>query len=163
LASGWATAAGCAARTPRPGPPATSGCWNHIAGSPEAAGQLAGSLSRFGGPGVQRLAFLVDDIDSAVRDCSAQGIDFLPTPSAYYDRLASRLPARRGQIAELRATSVLADRDEWGYLLQLFTRSPYPRNTVFYELVQRRRACGFGGANIKALYEAVARADIAAE
>jgi 4-hydroxymandelate synthase len=126
-------------------------------------GQLAGSLSRFGGPGVQHLAFLVDDIDSAVRDCSAQGIDFLPTPSAYYDRLASRLAALRGQIAELRATSVLADRDEWGYLLQLFTRSPYPRNTVFYELVQRRGACGFGGANIKALYEAVAREDIAAE
>ena len=128
----------------------------------QLAGQLAGSLSRFGGPGVQHLAF-VDDIDSAVRDCSAQGIDYLPTPSAYYHRLASRLPARRGQISELRATSVLADRDEWGYLLQLFTRSPYPRNTVFYELVQRRGACGVGGANIKAVYEAVAREDIAAE
>ena len=52
---------------------------------------------------------------------------------------------------------VLADRDEWGYLLQLFTRSPYKRNTLFYELVQRRGARGFGSANIKALYEAVER------
>jgi 4-hydroxymandelate synthase len=52
---------------------------------------------------------------------------------------------------------VLADRDEWGYLLQLFTRSPYQRNTLFYELVQRRGARGFGVANIRALYEAVER------
>jgi 4-hydroxymandelate synthase len=56
---------------------------------------------------------------------------------------------------------VLADRDEWGYLLQLFTRSPYQRNSVFYELVQRRGARGFGSANIRALYEAVERGGLA--
>jgi len=71
--------------------------------------------------------------------------------------LAGRLPGITAEIADLRATSVLADRDEWGYLLQLFTRSPYQRNTLFYELVQRRGARGFGAANIKALYEAVER------
>jgi 4-hydroxymandelate synthase len=63
----------------------------------------------------------------------------------------------------LRAANVLADRDEWGYLLQLFTRSPYKRNTLFYELVQRRGARGFGGSNIRALYEAVERDGLAGE
>ena len=120
-------------------------------------GQLEGFLSRYGGPGVQHLAFLVDDIVSAVLDYGGRGIGFLTTPRAYYDMLAERLPAIRGEIADLRSANVLADRDEWGYLLQLFTRSPYQRNTVFYELVQRRGARGFGGANIKALYEAVER------
>lgn len=120
-------------------------------------GQLEGFLSRYAGPGVQHLAFLVDDIVSAVRDFGDSGVDFLSTPRAYYDMLAERLPAIRGEITDLRATNVLADRDEWGYLLQLFTRSPYPRNTVFYELVQRRGARGFGSSNIKALYEAVER------
>lgn len=56
----------------------------------------------------------------------------------YYDMLVERLPDMCGQIAELRASHVLADRDEWGYLLQLFTRSPHERNTLFYELIQRR-------------------------
>jgi 4-hydroxymandelate synthase len=121
------------------------------------AGQLDGFISRNGGPGVQHLAFLVDDIISAVREAGGRGIAFLPTPRAYYDMLGERLPAIQGEIADLRATDILADRDEWGYLLQLFTRSPYKRNTLFYELVQRRGARGFGSANIKALYEAVER------
>jgi 4-hydroxymandelate synthase len=125
-------------------------------------GQVQGFLSRYGGPGVQHLAFLVDDIVSAVRDYGARGIDFLCTPSTYYDMLAERLPAIQSEITDLRSMNVLADRDEWGYLLQLFTRSPYPRNTVFYELVQRRGARGFGSANIKALYEAVERDGLAA-
>jgi 4-hydroxymandelate synthase len=120
-------------------------------------GQLEGFLSRYGGQGVQHLAFLVDDIVSAVRDYGDRGIEFLTTPRSYYDMLAERLPAIREEISGLRATNVLADRDEWGYLLQLFTRSPYKRNTMFYELVQRRGARGFGVANIKALYEAVER------
>ncbi len=124
-------------------------------------GQLEGFLSRYAGPGVQHLAFLVDDIVSAVRDYGGRGIEFLATPRSYYEMLAERLPAIQGEIADLRATNVLADRDEWGYLLQIFTRSPYPRNTVFYELVQRRGARGFGGANIKALYEAVERDGLA--
>jgi 4-hydroxymandelate synthase len=124
-------------------------------------GQLEGFLVRYGGPGVQHLAFLVDDIISAVRDYGDRGIDFLSTPSMYYKMLADRLPDIRAEIAGLRSTNVLADRDEWGYLLQLFTRSPYKRNTMFYELVQRRGARGFGVANIKALYEAVERDGLA--
>jgi len=124
-------------------------------------GQIEGFLSRNDGPGVQHLAFGVDDIISAVHEFSGRGIDFLRTPGAYYDMLAVRLPGIRAEIADLRAADVLADRDEWGYLLQLFTRSPYPRNTLFYELIQRRGARGFGSANIKALYEAVERDGLA--
>jgi 4-hydroxymandelate synthase len=120
-------------------------------------GQLEGFISRYAGPGVQHLAFLVDDIVSAVRGFGQSGVEFLRSPDAYYEMLAHRLPAITAEIADLRATNVLADRDEWGYLLQLFTRSPYPRNTLFYELVQRRGARGFGAANIRALYEAVER------
>lgn len=120
-------------------------------------GQLEGFISRYGGWGVQHLAFLVDDIVSAVRDYSDRGVGFMYTPGTYYDILTERLPDIQAEIADLRATNVLACRDEWGYLLQLFTRSPYKRNTVFYELVQRRGARGFGSANIKALYEAVER------
>jgi 4-hydroxymandelate synthase len=124
-------------------------------------GQIDGFLSRNDGPGVQHLAFGVDDIISAVHDFSGQEIEFLHTPGAYYDMLAARLPGIQPEIADLRTADVLADRDEWGYLLQLFTRSPYRRNTLFYELIQRRGARGFGGANIKALYEAVERDGLA--
>jgi 4-hydroxymandelate synthase len=121
------------------------------------SGQVEAFLSRNGGPGVQHLAFLTMDIISAVHEFRGHGVEFLRTPAAYYDMLAKRLPAVHDKIADLRASDVLADCDEWGYLLQLFTRSPYTRNTLFYELVQRDGARGFGSANIKALYEAVER------
>jgi 4-hydroxymandelate synthase len=122
-----------------------------------SAGQLDAFLERNGGPGVQHLAFLVDEIVPAVRDFEAGGVAFLRTPGAYYDALTDRLGELSLEISDLRATNVLADRDEWGYMLQLFTRSPYHRSTLFYELIQRRGARGFGSANIKALYEAVER------
>jgi 4-hydroxymandelate synthase len=129
--------------------------------SDKKAGQVEAFISRNGGSGVQHLAFLVDDIVSAVREFRGRGIEFLSTPGAYYDMLSERLPDIRADIADLRDTHVLADRDEWGYLLQLFTRSPYKRNTMFYEFVQRRGARGFGSANIRALYEAVERDGLA--
>jgi 4-hydroxymandelate synthase len=124
-------------------------------------GQIEGYISRNDGPGVQHLAFEVGDIISAVHEFNGRGIEFLRTPGRYYDMLATRLPGIQAEIADLRAADVLADCDEWGYLLQLFTRSPYPRNTLFYEFIQRRGARGFGGANIKALYEAVERDGLA--
>ena len=121
------------------------------------AGQLDAFLARNGGAGVQHLAFRVEEIVPAVRDFREAGVDFLHTPGAYYDALTDRLHELSLEIADLRETNVLADRDEWGYLLQLFSRSPHPRNTLFYELIQRRGARGFGSANIRALYEAVER------
>jgi 4-hydroxymandelate synthase len=118
-------------------------------------GQLDAFLSRNGGPGVQHLAFAVDDIRRGVSEFRGHGVEFLHTPDSYYDRLAMRLPDIQEEIARLRAANVLVDREEWGYLMQVFTRSPYERNTLFYELIERRGARGFGSANIRALYEAV--------
>jgi 4-hydroxymandelate synthase len=129
----------------------------------KSPGQLNAFLHRNGGPGVQHLAFLVDDIIPAVREFQDRGVEFLSTPSAYYEMLVGRFPDMQEEISDLQAANVLADRDEWGYLLQLFTRSPHERNTLFYELIQRRGARGFGSANIRALYEAVERDRLAAE
>jgi len=126
-------------------------------GSPTGSGQLDAFLRRNDGPGVQHLALLVDDIVAAVTEAAARGVAFLQTPAPYYDALAERFPDMPAEVGRLRTTNVLADRDEWGYLLQLFTRSPHPRNTLFYEFIQRHGARGFGSANIRALYEAVER------
>ncbi|HEY0935849.1 MAG TPA: VOC family protein, partial [Trebonia sp.] len=123
----------------------------------KSPGQLNDFLARNGGPGVQHLAFAVDHLIPVVEEFSGRGVEFLSVPSGYYDKLAERLPALSAQIGQLRASSVLADRDEWGYLLQVFTRSPHQRNTLFYEFIQRQGAHGFGSANIRALYEAVER------
>lgn len=131
--------------------------------STREAGQVDGFLERNGGAGVQHLAFLVDDIVTAVRAHRADGVEFLTTPDAYYTQLTERVGHLHETIMDLRSTGVLADRDEWGYLLQLFSRSPHRRNTLFYELIQRRGAQGFGSANIRALYESVERERWAAD
>ncbi|MGA4846190.1 4-hydroxyphenylpyruvate dioxygenase [Streptomyces sp. G5(2025)] len=120
-------------------------------------GQINQFLNAHNGPGVQHLAFLVDDIVGSVRSLGDSGVAFLRTPGAYYDLLNERVSGMADRIADLRETNVLVDRDEWGYLLQIFTRSPYPRSTLFYEYIQRNGARGFGSSNIKALYEAVER------
>lgn len=120
-------------------------------------GQINSFLEAHGGPGVQHLAFLVDDIVGSVRTLGERGVAFLHTPGTYYDLLTQRVSGMADRIADLRETNVLVDRDEWGYLLQIFTRSPYPRGTLFYEYIQRNGARGFGSSNIKALYEAVER------
>lgn len=126
-------------------------------------GQLDAFLERNSGPGVQHLAFLVDDIVPAVHEMRERGAVFLQTPASYYDMLMDRIPEMRTKVAELRDANVLADHDEWGHLLQLFTRSPHPRNTLFYELIQRSGARGFGSSNIRALYEAVERDRLVAD
>ncbi|MFI1970720.1 4-hydroxyphenylpyruvate dioxygenase [Streptomyces cinnamoneus] len=127
------------------------------------AGQIDAFLDKNNGPGVQHLAFLVDEIVPAVHELRGRGVDFLSTPAAYYGLLERRFPEMAGEIADLKGADVLADRDEWGYLLQLFTRSPYARGTLFYELVQRRGSRGFGSSNIRSLYEAIELDRVAAE
>ena len=126
--------------------------------STKKPGQIDEFLHRNGGAGVQHLAFLVDEIIPTVLEFEARGIEFLQTPGTYYDALADRITDLGETIAELRKTNVLADRDEWGHLLQLFARSPFERRTLFFELIQRHGAQGFGSSNIRALYEAVERA-----
>lgn len=127
------------------------------------AGQLDAFLERNAGPGVQHLAFQVDDIIGSVGRLQQQEVEFLATPGMYYDALAARLPDLTDNINALRATGVLADRDEYGDLLQIFTRSPFERNTLFFELIQRKGSRGFGSRNIRALYEAVERDRLVAE
>ncbi|GAB2810931.1 VOC family protein [Streptomyces daliensis] len=129
----------------------------------KGTGQLDAFLERNGGPGVQHLAFLVEDIIPTVREYRDRGMEFLTVPDTYYDSLEKRLPGMRAEVGMLRSAQVLADRDEWGDLLQLFSRSPYERNTLFYELIQRRGSRGFGSSNIRALYEAVERDRLTAE
>jgi 4-hydroxymandelate synthase len=121
-------------------------------------GQIDDFLESHQGPGVQHVAFRTDDIAHAVRTCSERGVGFLTTPGTYYDALAERLgPASGIPVAALRELDVLVDQDHGGHLLQIFTRSVHARRTFFFELIERRGAATFGTANIKALYEAVAR------
>jgi 4-hydroxyphenylpyruvate dioxygenase len=109
------------------------------------------------GPGAQHIALTTDDIVSTVEHLRSRGVTFLPTPDAYYDDL----PARVGSIDEspqdLRRLGILVDRDDEGYLLQVFTRPLGDRPTVFFEIIQRRGARGFGEGNFKALFEALER------
>ncbi|MBS2531154.1 4-hydroxyphenylpyruvate dioxygenase [Catenulispora sp. NF23] len=120
-------------------------------------GQIDEFLQAHGGAGVQHLAFLTQDILSAVPRLRNQGVEFLETPDSYYDRLPERLGDLGLPIEALRETDVLADRDSWGHIFQIFTRSMHTRRTLFFELIDRHGAQTFGSGNIKALYEAVAR------
>lgn len=113
-----------------------------------------------GGPGVQHLGMLSNDIVKATRDLSARGIQFLHTPPTYYDVLEGRIGEIDEDIAALRELNILADRDEWGYLLQIFTKPLQARPTFFIEIIQRRNARGFGGGNVKALFEAIEREQV---
>lgn len=120
------------------------------------SGQIDDFLDRHGGAGVQHIAFSTLDIAMAIRQCMDQGVRFLPTPASYYDALASRLGPDL-PVATLRELGILADKDHWGVMFQIFTESRHPRRTFFYELIERRGALNFGTRNIKALYEAVER------
>lgn len=120
-------------------------------------GQIDGFVRSHGGAGVQHVAFRTDDIAAAIRALSGHGIRFLSTPPSYYDSLTARLGPLGVPVETLRELSILADRDKWGAMFQIFTESRHPRRTLFYELIDRRGARTFGSNNIKALYEAVER------
>lgn len=118
-------------------------------------GQIDQFLDSHGGAGVQHLALLTADIAHAVRALSARGVKFLAAPADYYRRLEPRLGALAIPVEVLREANVLADRDKWGQLFQIFARSTHERDTFFVELIERRGALTFGSGNIKALYEAL--------
>jgi 4-hydroxyphenylpyruvate dioxygenase len=119
--------------------------------------QIDEYLEFYGGPGVQHVALATDDIVAAVRAMRAAGVAFLATPSSYYDTLGQWVGDTRVPLAELRELSILADRDEDGYLLQIFTQPVQDRPTVFFELIERHGSLGFGKGNFKALFEAIER------
>jgi 4-hydroxyphenylpyruvate dioxygenase len=126
-----------------------------------AAGQRKSQIDEYlefyGGPGVQHIALATDDIVASVRAMTAAGVEFLPTPGSYYDEFGSWVGQTRVHVDELRELGILADRDEDGYLLQIFTQPVQDRPTVFFELIERHGSEGFGKGNFKALFEAIER------
>ncbi|MGX9213663.1 VOC family protein [Mycobacteroides abscessus subsp. abscessus] len=118
--------------------------------------RVPGVLSR---PGVQHLALATNDILATVDALREEGIEFLATPDSYYEdpELRARIGQVRVPIEELQKRGILVDRDEDGYLLQIFTRPLVDRPTVFFELIERHGSLGFGIGNFKALFEAIER------
>jgi 4-hydroxyphenylpyruvate dioxygenase len=119
--------------------------------------QIDEYLEFYGGPGVQHIALATNDIVGAVRGMRAAGVEFLGTPDSYYDTLGDWVGDTRVGLTELRELKILADRDEDGYLLQIFTKPVQDRPTVFFELIERHGSEGFGKGNFKALFEAIER------
>ncbi|HEV3359100.1 MAG TPA: 4-hydroxyphenylpyruvate dioxygenase [Pseudonocardiaceae bacterium] len=119
--------------------------------------QIAEFLEFYDGPGVQHIALATDDIMGAVRRMRAAGVEFLSTPDSYYEMLGEWAGDIGMPVEELRELGILVDRDEDGYLLQIFTAPVQDRPTMFFELIERHGAQGFGKGNFKALFEAVER------
>jgi 4-hydroxyphenylpyruvate dioxygenase/4-hydroxymandelate synthase len=119
-------------------------------------GQIEEYLANHGGPGVQHVAFLTDDILGSIQRMKDGGIEFVAAPSGYYDELKPLGPISE-ELADVRASNVLVDWESSGYLMQIFTKSREPRKTLFFEVIQRRNARGFGSANIRALFRALER------
>jgi 4-hydroxyphenylpyruvate dioxygenase len=119
--------------------------------------QIDEYLEFYGGPGVQHVALATNDIVSTVGRMRAAGVEFLDTPDTYYDTLKDWVGETRVPLETLREMRILADRDEDGYLLQIFTKPVQDRPTVFFELIERHGSLGFGKGNFKALFEAIER------
>jgi 4-hydroxyphenylpyruvate dioxygenase len=121
--------------------------------------QIDEYLEFYGGPGVQHVALNTNDILYSVDQMRAMGVEFLRTPASYYDdpELRARIGNVRVSIDDLKARGILVDRDEDGYLLQIFTKPVEDRPTVFFELIERHGSLGFGKGNFKALFEAIER------
>jgi 4-hydroxyphenylpyruvate dioxygenase len=119
--------------------------------------QIEEYLEFYRGPGVQHIAMATDNILETVATMRRNGVDFLRVPSTYYDDLESRVGKIDEPIDELRELGILVDRDDEGYMLQLFTRPVEDRPTLFYEVIQRKGSRSFGKGNFKALFEAIER------
>jgi 4-hydroxyphenylpyruvate dioxygenase len=119
--------------------------------------QIEEYLDFYQGPGVQHIALATDDILSTVSRMKAQGVEFLTVPHSYYSELSGRVGRIDEPIQELERLGVLVDRDDEGYMLQIFTRPVEDRPTLFYEIIQRKGSRSFGKGNFKALFEAIER------
>lgn len=119
--------------------------------------QVEEYLDFYEGEGVQHIAVATDDIIKTVKDLRSRGIEFLRVPDTYYDAVTDRVGKIDEDIAPLKELGILVDRDDEGYLLQIFTRPVEPRPTMFFEIIQRKGAQSFGKGNFKALFEAIER------
>jgi len=119
--------------------------------------QIEEFLEYFDGEGVQHVAMATNDIVQTVTDLKARGVEFLSVPTTYYDDLLDRVGKIDEDIEPLKELGILVDRDDEGYLLQIFTKPVQDRPTVFFEIIQRKGAKSFGKGNFKALFEAIER------
>ncbi|HEV8537926.1 MAG TPA: 4-hydroxyphenylpyruvate dioxygenase [Bacteroidota bacterium] len=119
--------------------------------------QIEEYLEYYRSPGVQHIAMATDSVIDTVRKLTAQGVEFLRVPSSYYDELQSRVGKIDEPVDELQKLGILVDRDDEGYLLQIFTRPVEDRPTLFFEVIQRKGSKSFGKGNFKALFEAIER------
>jgi len=119
--------------------------------------QIEEYLEFYGGPGAQHIAIATDDIVRTVEALQERGVLFLTTPDAYYEEVPERVGDIAEDYADLRRLGILADRDDDGYLLQIFTKTAQDRPTMFFEVIERHGARGFGDGNFKALFEAIER------
>ncbi|MFM1828544.1 MAG: hypothetical protein RL624_785 [Bacteroidota bacterium] len=119
--------------------------------------QIEEYINFYEGEGVQHVAIATNDIITTVRALKTRGVEFLDTPNAYYDDLLDRVGTIDESIEPLRELKILVDRDEEGYLLQIFTKPVEDRPTLFYEIIQRKGAKSFGAGNFKALFESIER------
>ena len=119
--------------------------------------QVEEYLEFYGGEGVQHVAMATNDIVKTVYDLRSRGVEFLRVPTTYYDDLIQRVGKIDEDLEPLKELGILVDRDEEGYLLQLFTKPVQDRPTLFFEIIQRKGAKSFGKGNFKALFEAIER------
>ena len=119
--------------------------------------QIQEYLEFYNGAGVQHLALLTSDIVKTIEVLRANGVEFLDTPDTYYDELTARVGKIDEEIDRLKELKILVDRDEEGYLLQIFTKPIVDRPTLFIEIIQRKGSRGFGEGNFKALFESIER------
>lgn len=119
--------------------------------------QIEEFLDYYGGPGVQHIAMATNDIVASVKAMAANDVSFLRVPPAYYELLPERVGPIRENLDDLAELGILVDRDDEGYLLQIFTKPVEDRPTLFFEIIQRRGARSFGKGNFKALFEAIER------
>jgi 4-hydroxyphenylpyruvate dioxygenase len=119
--------------------------------------QIEEYLDFYRGPGVQHIAMATDDIIETVGTLRRQGVEFLRVPNTYYEDLLARIGPIDEPIEALRDLGILVDRDDEGYMLQIFTRPVEDRPTLFYEVIQRKGSRSFGKGNFKALFEAIER------
>jgi 4-hydroxyphenylpyruvate dioxygenase len=117
--------------------------------------QIEEYLDFYRGAGVQHIAIRTDDIISTIRALKSNGVDFLDTPDTYYDDLESRVGHIDEAMQILRELRILVDRDDQGYMLQIFTKPLQDRPTVFFEIIQRKGSLSFGKGNFKALFVSI--------
>lgn len=119
--------------------------------------QIEEYLDFYEGEGVQHIAVATHDILATVKELKARGIEFLDTPDAYYETLLERVGSIDEEVKQLQELKILVDRDDEGYLLQIFTKPIEDRPTLFFEIIQRKGAKSFGAGNFKALFESIER------